>query len=229
MWASSREVLKNPDAYFNDTLTPELGDEALSRAEAVLQTTPDPVLEIQLALAAARIHFVALSDDLSIEAISQARTALTAVTDTSFQFELSVEIALLEARLALVREEWQQALACLEQALGTCPPEAKKERLALSSFLLTVMTQCNDERADEVYQEACGCLSGEESKHQQGLLSMYYAGSLARRGQLDRAYGTYHNAITMLDDVGSLYEIFVLYQNMAHMLLKHSGTFLSWT
>jgi tetratricopeptide (TPR) repeat protein len=223
--AAVRCYLMVADAYFNDTLTPELGHEALSRAEAVLQTTPDPVLEIQLALAAARIHFVALSDDLSIEAVSQARTALTAVTDSSIQLELSVEIALLDARLALVREEWQQALACLEQALCTCPPEAKKKRFALLSFLLTVMTQCNDERADDVYQEACGCLSGEESQHQQGLLSMYYAGSLACRGQLDRAYRTYHDTITMLDDVGSLYEMFVLYQNMAHMLLKHSGTF----
>jgi hypothetical protein len=213
------------DSYFNDTLTPELGHEALSRAEALLQTTPDPALEVELHLAVARIHFVTLSDDLATEALSQARTALNAISDASIQIQLSVEIALLEARLALVWEEWQQALACLEQALYTCPPEAKKERFALLSVLLTVMTQCNDERTDDVYQEACGCLNGEEDRHQQGLLSMYYAGSLARRGQLDRAYETYQDTIKTLDDMGSLYEMFVLYQNMAHMLLKHSGRF----
>jgi tetratricopeptide (TPR) repeat protein len=213
------------DTYFNDTLSPEMGREALTRAEALLQATPDPALIVELHLAAARINFVALSDHLAIEALSRARTALDAAADPSTQIQLRTKVALLEARLALVWEHWQEALTCLEQALEVCPREAINERFALLSLLLTAMTQCHDIRADKLYKEALVSLHGEEERHQVGLLHMYYAGSLASRGLLEQAYKVYQDAIKVLDGIGSLYEMCVLYQNMLHMLLRHGGDF----
>ncbi|MBP1468007.1 hypothetical protein EYB53_019980 [Candidatus Chloroploca sp. M-50] len=211
--------------YFQDTLSPELARQEIQEGMRIANNLGSAPLLIQLTLAQARVEFASLSDQNVAVCLLEAKRLVGELANVEEQSLFAQEIALLHARFACIWEDWATARQVLEEVVSAYPPLSRELRLEVLALFLAVLTEWNDSgTADKVYATALE-LIGDADHRRAGLFRMQYAASLARRGDLEAAYTTYHDALHNLDGVAEQYDLCLLYQNMQSTLLRSSGSF----
>ena len=218
--SAARQYLAAAQVWLESTFPPQLASSSLEQASKISSELEDPILKIEVLIVMSWAAFANMMDQEAEKYLEQAKDFLQGITNQSQKAKLLNGWAIKYATLSMVWEEWESAQNILTWSLDACPDGEKEELLNLSQQLLLVGTERGDWIVvDQVYQETLKLLDGLENPERRGLNLMHYGASLVRRGDLNRAYDVYSDALQNLEGESDAYTLRLAYQNMEYMLL----------
>ncbi len=220
--AAAQHFFTAAEMLLSHATTPELARRPLEQADQLTRELEIPELRVQVLLTEARLAFAALLDQEVRDSLARASDLLPHIANEVQRTTLLRNVALQHATFAMVWEEWERARELLDTALQKCPPYARDEQLDLLQLLLNVHSEQGEwDSADYVFQKAQQVWTTAQGHIRLAVIRMHYAASLARRGELIRAFDTYNDVIQRIEGKADSYTLWLAYQNMQYMLLRH--------
>jgi len=145
--------------------------------------------------------------------------------DLNTNYEIVKNYAILNSIYSLCWDKHDEAIYILKEALrNSSMPLVFKIEL-WTRLLVMYIKQGDNEKIDEIYQEASSEFpSSFNSIESIGLLTLQYAASLSRRGNIENAIISFEKALKNLEDAeAKSYILAFAYQLRRYMLVRNSG------